>query len=80
MIIEDLLEILQLPVEKIWDDTGYGYSVPRLLIRTMCSNFNEPVLAKENFRAGDEPHKIFAIIAKRFNKQADVYQRLYPVC
>jgi hypothetical protein len=37
-------------------------------------------LAKENFRAGDEPHKIFAIIAKRFNKQADVYQRLYPVC
>ncbi|OXA58275.1 condensin complex subunit 1 [Folsomia candida] len=79
MIIEDLLEVLQLPVEKIWDDTGYGYSVPRMLIRTMCSNFNEACLAKENLRAGDEPYKIFAIVAKRFNKAADVYQRLFPL-
>lgn len=45
----------------------------------MCSNFNEPCLAKENLRAGDEPYKIFALIAQRFKKPADVFQRLFPV-
>ncbi|XP_021968048.1 condensin complex subunit 1 isoform X1 [Folsomia candida] len=79
MIMEELLAVLQLHVEKIWDDTGYGYSVPRMLIRTMCRNFNEVRLANENLRAGNEPYKIFAIVAKRFNKAADVYQRLFPL-
>lgn len=28
-IIEDLLSLLDYPVELIWEDSGYGFSVPR---------------------------------------------------
>jgi len=80
MLVEDLHSVMDLPVDKIWDDdVAGGFSLPRLLIRTMCTNLNETFLAKGNLAAGPEAYKILGILAKRFNKQEDVLNRITPV-
>lgn len=45
----------------------------------LCTNLNESYLAKDNLRSGTEAFKILGIVAKRFDKQVDVYERLFPV-